>query len=133
MAKKASLVRLDHIEYIVRDVDQFVKFLEMLGFEIVRRTEHHHGSAEMKLPGEKQPIIEIHGVEKDENPGINHIAFVAENIDEVAKVLDQKEIEHRGPFYFEPTGRMLLNFRDPDGFRFQVTSEAKPQKKESAA
>ncbi len=127
-----SLGRLDHIEYVVRNVDEFVEFLEMFGFVVVRRTEHHHGSAEMKLPEEDRLIIEIHGVEGEENPGINHIAFAAEDINAVADLLKKKGIEHRGPRFFEPTGRMLLNFRDPDGFRFQVTSMEKvePPKKE---
>ena len=122
MSKKPSLRRLDHIEYIVRDVDEMMGFFQMLGFELIRRTEHHGGSAEVKLPGDDQPIIEIHGVEGDENPGINHIAFATDDIDAVADVLKAKGLEHRGPFFFEPTGRMLLNFRDTDGFRFQVTS-----------
>lgn len=132
MVKKPLLGRIDHIEYVVRDVDEFVEFLKMLGFELIRRTEHHHGSAEMKLPGENQPILEIHGVEREENPGINHIAFAAEDIDAIAELLKKRGIEHRGPLFFEPTGRMLLNFRDPDGFRFQVTSAEKvePPKKE---
>ena len=129
MGGKPKFTRIDHIEYIVRDVDQFVDFLEMFGFEVVRKTVHHHGSAEVKLPGEKQPLIEIHRVEGDENPGINHVAFATEDIDAVAEILKEKGIEHRGPRFFEPTGRMLLNFRDPDGFRIQVTSEQKVEPK----
>lgn len=131
MVKNPLLKRIDHIEYIVKDVDEFVEFLQMFGFEVVRRTEHHHGSAELKLPGENQQLIEIHRVEGDENPGINHIAFAAEDIDAVADLLKKKGIKHRGPRFFEPTGRMLLNFRDPDGFRFQVTSAEKVEPPEN--
>src|SRR3972149_6447733 len=90
MVGKAKFARLDHIEYVVRDVNQFVEFLKMFGFEIIRQTEHHHGSAEMKLPGENQPIIEIHGVEGEENPGINHIAFSTDDPDAAAAILKQK-------------------------------------------
>jgi len=125
MVGNQLLTRLDHIEFIVRDVKEFIEFYKMFGFEIVRQTEHHHGSAELKLPGENQPIIEVHGVEGDENPGVNHVAFATNDIDAVAKLLDEKRIEHRGPFYFEKTGRMLLNFRHPGGYRAQVTSEQK--------
>jgi len=125
MTEKPLLMRIDHMEIIVRDVNEYVEFLKMFGFECVRETEHHHGSAEMKLPGDHQPLVEIHRVEGGENPGINHMAFVADDIDAVADLLKEKGIEHRGPFFFEPTGRMLLNFRDPDGFRVQVTSASK--------
>lgn len=120
---KSPLVRLDHIEYIVKDVDAYVKFFEMLGLEVFRRTEHHHGSVEMKLPGENQVLVEIHKVENDENPGINHIAFLSDDIEEVAKRLDERGLPHKGPVFFEPTGRTLLSFRDPGGFRFQVMSK----------
>lgn len=60
------------------------------------------------------------------------MAFSAEDVHAVAELLKEKGIEHRGPFFFEPTGRMLLNFRDPDGFRVQVTSATKvePPKKD---
>ena len=36
---------IDHIELIVRDLDEYVSFLKTLGFETVRETPHHGGSA----------------------------------------------------------------------------------------
>ena len=95
----------------------------MFGFEVVRETDHHGESAEIKLPGENQPIIEVHKVQGDENPGVNHIAFFSENIESCAEILKKNEIEHRGPFFFDKTGRILLNFRDPNGYRAQITAE----------
>ena len=43
---------INHIELIVRDVDEFVEFYEKLGFEVLLRTAHHGGSDELKLTGE---------------------------------------------------------------------------------
>ncbi len=60
---------IDHIELIVRDVDEFVRFFEAMGFEVILRTEHHGGSAELKLPGEGQPVFEIHSVGGEEAIG----------------------------------------------------------------
>ena len=37
----------DHIELIARDVDGHVDFYHMLGFELLMRTAHHAGSAEL--------------------------------------------------------------------------------------
>ena len=64
-----GLARIDHIEFIVRDLNESETFLNSLGFETVRRTMHHGGAIEVKLPGEFQPLLEIHKVKGDENPG----------------------------------------------------------------
>lgn len=48
---------IDHIELIVRDVDEFVDFYQKLGFKLLARTSHHGGSAELQLPGPNQPIL----------------------------------------------------------------------------
>ena len=69
------LLGIDHIEIIVRDVDESVDFYQKLGFVVLMRTTHHGGSAELQLPGDNQPVIEIHKVSGEENIGVNHIAF----------------------------------------------------------
>jgi len=117
------IVGIDHIEIIVRDVKQFVEFYQKLGFELLSWTEHHGGSAEMKLPGDNQPIFEIHTVMGEENPGINHISFRCENIDETYKDLVAKGIDtfYRSPHASPSTGRKNVLLRDPDGWRLQLS------------
>ncbi|MEE8334720.1 MAG: VOC family protein, partial [Alphaproteobacteria bacterium] len=66
---------IDHMELIVRDVNAHIDLFEKLGFKVLTRTDHHGGSAELQLPGENQPIIEIHEVNGEEVIGINHIAL----------------------------------------------------------
>ena len=123
MVKKKQLISyLDHIEFVVDDVEEYVKFFEVWGFEVTLRSDHHHGSAEVKLPNQNL-TIEIHGVEGEENPGINHLGWATDNIEECAKVAKEKGYKQVGePRLYAPTGRTLLNFRDPDGFRFQLQS-----------
>ena len=66
---------IDHMELIVCDVDAHVGFFKKLGFNVLMHTSHHGGSAELQLPGDNQPIIEIHEATGEEVIGINHIAL----------------------------------------------------------
>ena len=118
---------VDHIELIVRDLDEFVGFFQKLGFRLLIRTAHHGGSAELQLPGPNQPIFEIHRASGEENIGINHIAFRVDSAHEAYEEMRQKGINpERGPHFVESTGRTNINFRDPDGWRLQlVDSERK--------
>lgn len=113
---------IDHIELVVRDVDQFVAFFQRLGFELVRRTEHHGRSAELKLPGLDQPLFEIHQVQGEENPGLNHIAFACDDIAATHQALvTQGVVFESAPHPIPASGRIVANLRDPDGWRLQLT------------
>ena len=112
---------IDHIELIVRDVEAFVTLFRQLGFRLLARTTHHGESAELQLPGEGQPIIEIHRVSGEENPGVNHIAFRVGDVRAAHQELGAAGIEFDGPPELIPqTGRLVANFRDPDGWRLQL-------------
>ena len=112
---------VDHIELIVRDVDATVAFFRAMGFELLTRTPHHGGSAELKLPGDGQPIFEIHRVQGEENPGVNHIAFRCDDVHATHGALSREGIafEHP-PHLVKASGRLIANFRDPDGWRLQL-------------
>ena len=115
------VLSIDHIELIVRDVDEFVEFYEKLGFEVLLRTAHHGGSAELKLPGDNQPVLEIHSATGEESIGINHIACKVANAQEAYDDVVSKGINpDRGPHLVEVTGRINVNIRDPDGWRLQM-------------
>lgn len=112
---------IDHIEIIVRDLEETVAFFQKLGFKLLTRTSHHGGSAELQLPGSNQPIFEIHQVSGEENIGINHIAFKVDNAQEAYEALKAKGIPMpRTPNFVPATGRTTVNFRDPDGWRLQL-------------
>ncbi len=115
---------IDHLELIVRDVDEFVEFYEKLGFKLLLRTEHHGGSAELQLPGENQPVLEIHTVSGEEVIGVNHMAFKVASAQEANDDVVSKGIEpERGPHLVESTGRTNVNLRDPDGWRLQLVDQ----------
>ncbi|MGQ4807785.1 hypothetical protein NKDENANG_01145 [Candidatus Entotheonellaceae bacterium PAL068K] len=112
---------IDHIELIVRDVEEFVTFFQKLGFELLTRTSHHGESAELQLPGSNQPIFEIHQVGGEENIGVNHIAFKVDNAAETYEDFQRQGITSaKPPNYVRATGRTTINLRDPDGWRLQM-------------
>ena len=116
------LKRVDHIEIVVRDVNEMAEFFSKMGFEEIRRTEHHGGAVEMKLPGPDQVIFEFHTMEMQENPGVNHIAFLVEDSQGTVDELKSQGISFdKEAYLFKTTGRVLSNFRDPQGFRLQLT------------
>ena len=121
---------IDHIEIIVKDVAEYVAFFEKMGFKVLTRTKHHGESAELQLPGENQPIFEIHQVGREENIGVNHIAFKVDNAQEAYKQLQGKVKVMREPNYVAATGRTTVNLRDPDGWRLQLVDADRkaPQK-----
>lgn len=122
---------VDHIELIVRNVDEYVEFFQRLGFKVLMRTAHHGGSAELQLPGPNQPIFEIHRVSGEETIGINHIAFKVDDAHAAYDGLKNMGISvETGPQFVEATGRTNINLRDPDGWRLQLVDSERKQAQE---
>jgi len=120
-----KVLGIDHIELIVRDLDEYVSFLKTLGFQTVRETPHHGGSIEMKPPGEGQPVFEIHQVIGEEVIGVNHIAFKVDDVVAAHTALkDYPGMVSSEPSHVKDTGRTNLNLRDPDGWRLQLVQNA---------
>jgi glyoxylase I family protein len=111
---------IDHIELIVRDLEPYVEFYRKLGFRELARTEHHGGSVELQLPGDNQPVLEIHQVIGEETIGINHIAFRVASVDASCEEMRSLGIASGTPALSVPTGRTNVNLRDPDGWRVQL-------------
>ena len=111
---------IDHIELIVRELEEYVAFMKTLGFEELTRTSHHGKSVELKAPGEGQPIFEIHEATGEEVIGVNHIAFRVEDAHAAHAALAATNIKLKQPNFVESTGRTTVNLRDPDGWRMQL-------------
>lgn len=117
--------RIDHIEIVSSDAEEMVEFLKLLGLEEHRSTDHHGTSYELTV-GEDGPLFEIHTVEGEEIPGINHIAFAVDDLEEFTAELREKGFDDiEDPHFIEPTGRVVSSVRGPDGRRFQLVSDEK--------
>ncbi len=120
------ITQIDHIEIVVRDVKTHVEFYQKLGFKLLTWTDHHGGSAELQLPGPNQPILEIHSVIAEENPGINHIAFQCDDVEKTYEDLRSKGIVfYKAPHKSPSTGRTNVLLRDPDGWRLQFSDKVR--------
>lgn len=119
---------IDHIEIIVDDLDAYVDFFTKLGFKVLARTTHHGGSVEVQLPGENQPIFELHKVIGEENPGINHIAFRTSDVVKAHAELSGQGVRFASePHHIASTGRTNANLRDPGGWRMQLVDSKRAQ------
>jgi len=115
---KMKILSFDHFQFVVNDVNESVAYFQKMGFTLVRKTEHHLGSAELQI-GPDGPILEIHASERGENPGHDHFAVLVEDLEGAIKELREQGIKVEGPSTAKATGRTLANFRDADGFRWQ--------------
>jgi len=116
---------IDHIEIEASDAEEMANFLKALGYEEKRRTTHHGESFELVPSDGDGPLFEIHTVDGEEVPGINHVAYAVDNIEELTEQLkeDDNVDQVTDPYYVEHTGRTITNFRDPDGRRFQMVQD----------
>ena len=121
-----NVTKLDHIELIVQHFDEYVALFRALGFQERLRTKHHGDSIEFQLPGDNQPIFEIHRVGGEEAIGINHIAFQVSDVAAARGELAAQGIPATvEPVFVRATGRTVLNLRDPDGWRLQLVDAAR--------
>jgi catechol 2,3-dioxygenase-like lactoylglutathione lyase family enzyme len=122
-----AVTKIDHIELIVNRFEEYVALFRALGFQERLRTKHHGDSVEFQLPGENQPVFEIHRVGGEEAIGVNHIAFQVPDVAAARKELQAQGINNANvePVYVRATGRTVLNLRDPDGWRLQIVDSAR--------
>jgi len=125
---KRFIEGVDHIDFFVKDLDEYVEFLHnKLGLEMVRKTSHRGGSVEFRTPP-METILEVHQTMELYNPEINHIALRVSNIREAYNRLKSQGVLFDSPPKFsEPTGRWIANARFPDGRRLQLTSTQPPK------
>ncbi|MGB3652189.1 MAG: VOC family protein [Rivularia sp. (in: cyanobacteria)] len=115
---------IDHIDLVVGNLEEFVDFFIKLGFQVLRRTSHGGAAVEIQYPAKDQPIIELHPCHLPDGScqplGLRHIAFKVDNIDTIAELVEQQQIESVAPpHFYEPTKRMLFSVFDPDGRKLQ--------------
>ena len=109
---------IDHIDIAVKDVEAAIEVFQKMGFELLCRTVHEGGAAELKLPGANQPIFELHPVRlhykyHSATPGIYHIAFLVDNAQETYDNLKAEGFTIKdgwdGPRFLADSGRNMVD------------------------
>ncbi len=113
---------LDHVHLIVKNLEEAIEFYEMIGLEFVEHTEHARKACMMRTPGGKI-LYEIQEAGTIENPGLNHMAFLIEDLDALCEKLEEKDVKVDGPVFVKATGRRLATIRDPHGFLWQLVQK----------
>ncbi len=119
------LKRIHHIELIVLDLERQVDLFKQLGFEELRRTDHHQVSVEMKLPDEAI-IWELHELEKNEVIGLNHIGFEVDDAPAAFEEFSARGVKFQNTPYHHDVPDIdgktwtVADFRDASGFRYHI-------------
>ena len=117
------LERIDHIDLRVPSMPLAETFFTSLGFKVIRRYDADRGSIEMVLPGDLQVVFEIREDPSTTTTTVDHIAFRADasTADQlVANGLDFSRLHHP----VSATGRVVSNFVDPFGGKWQLAEDA---------
>lgn len=114
------LVRLDHIDVKVGDLEATVSELLKMGLEVRRRAPAPRCSVELALPGENQVVIEVHPAKEGGFRGVHHIAFKSDGDD--LQALKSKGIVFKTEnLFIKDTGRKVSSFEDGNGLTWQLT------------
>jgi catechol 2,3-dioxygenase-like lactoylglutathione lyase family enzyme len=127
---KTKNLGLDHVHFLVKNLEESIEFHKMLGLDFIEYTKHGGNACVMKAPNDNT-LIELqevgnimnpglnHIAGNIMNPGLNHIAFLVDNLDDFCANLKEKGIEIDGPLDNLNTGRRLATVRDQHGFLWQ--------------
>jgi len=113
---------VDHIHFVVRSLDEAIRFCKSIGLEFTEYTEHGGKSCMMRAPGDNV-LIELQEARNIDNPGLNHIAFLVDDLDTLCDELVEQGMEVDGPLDNPKTGRRLATVRDPHGFLWQLVQK----------
>ena len=117
------LKRIDHIELAVKGLEQTIAFYKRMGFREIMRTEHDGLAVELQLPGPDQPVFEMHEAKSDEQPGVTHIAYFVDDVQQSYEELKTEGVKFlREPHLNKVSGRALVNAVAPNGDKVQLVS-----------
>jgi len=113
---------LDHIHLYVKDLEEAIRFYEMVGLEFVENTNHSGKAAVMRIP-DSTVSLEMQETKVTDNPGLNHLAFVVDDLDDLCDSYKANGVKVDGPLENKATGRRLATIRDPHGFLIQLVQK----------
>lgn len=110
---------IDHGHFLVRDLEASIEFFKKLSFEFVEFTQHGGKACMMKASGDNF-ILELQETNTIQNPGLNHLAFTVDELDDLCDELEIQGILVDGPIDNKNTGRRLATVRDTHGLLWQL-------------
>ena len=121
-----DLGHVDHITFNVTDIKAATEYFEKLG--LVMEGSLDDGDIVMLSNGDpERPLqIQLDTVHDDMVPGLNHIAFFTEAVEDDSKEIQGLGFEHRrDAFYQSRSGRTIFSFKGPDGVGLQLARKDK--------
>ena len=113
---------VDHVHFLVRSLNEAMEFYKSIGLKFVEYTDHGGKGCIMRAP-EGKVLIELQEARNIDNPGLNHIAFLVDSLDDLCDELVENGVEVDGPIDNPTTGRRLATVRDPHGFLWQLVQK----------
>lgn len=122
---QSAAIYLEHANVTVRDLEQSIDFYsDLLGFEVRWRGTLSNGSPAAHVGGDRFYLALFEAkrngaVDHDyETPGLNHLGFVVDDLDEKRRKLKQLGIDVHLEGDYEP-GRRIY-FYDPSGLEVEL-------------
>ena len=121
-----KLGHVDHITLNVTDIKAATEAFKQLGMEVEGSLDD--GDIVMLTDGDpERPLqIQLDTVHEGMVPGLNHIAFFTNSVEDDAKVIQENGFPHRrDAFYQSRSGRTIFSFKGPDGVGLQLARKDK--------
>ncbi len=121
--------RIDNIGIGANDVERLASFYEQtLGLEAEVSewgATVHIGNADLFVfPTSENPASRPRTTDLEHNPpGIDHIAFEVDDIDEASSDLERRGVTFRGPVEGEPGQFRYRGFADPEGNMLYIVQQ----------
>ncbi|MDP7231855.1 MAG: VOC family protein [SAR202 cluster bacterium] len=121
-----KLIRLEHMDLMVNDIEKSVEFYSKLGF-FADGTNDKGKSVYMSTDNDQNPIgVELHQVSEGQKIGVDHVSFEVADVERSYHELSFRGIKfHVKPQEGTRSGRSIANFYDPDGLHLQISKKTR--------
>lgn len=121
-----KLGHVDHITLNVTDIEAATEAFKQLGMQVEGSLDD--GDIVMLTDGDQErPLqIQLDTVHEGMVPGLNHIAFFTETVEDDAKEIQGMGFDsYHDAFYQSRSGRTIFTFSGPDGVGLQLARKDK--------
>jgi catechol 2,3-dioxygenase-like lactoylglutathione lyase family enzyme len=130
-----ELKRIDHVGIVVASLDEHVAQLEALGLTLARTSESNEsaaryyacGDASIELIDVRDPDARRRRLQGTEQARIEHIAFEVDDLADVRRLLEARDIEASWPPFPSGTAQMIwTNAETSGGVQYQFLVRPAP-------